>query len=80
MKLPQTQSKAPHYAANFKSIALFVNQCFVITDAITVTACNAFFFFLFALRLCSHHKQLVNVSSFLGITNTIHCLTLPAVC
>lgn len=45
MKLPQTQSKAPHYAANFKSVALFVNQCFVITDAITVTACNAFFFF-----------------------------------
>lgn len=37
--------KAPHYAANFKNIVRFVNQCFFIMDAITVTACNAFFSF-----------------------------------
>lgn len=44
MNLRQAQSAAPHYAANFKNIVLFVNQCFFIMDAITVTAYNVFFF------------------------------------
>lgn len=45
MTLPQAQSKAPHYAANFKNIVLLVNQCFFIMDAITLM-CFLFFFFL----------------------------------
>lgn len=67
MNLHQMQSTASHCAANFKNIVLFVNQCFFIMDAITVTAYNVFFFPLPAL-IITHYGFVHTPSSQLTST------------
>lgn len=59
MEPPQTQSKAPHYAANFKNIVLLVNQCFFIMDAITVI----FFFYILPDIVITHYGFVHTTSS-----------------